>query len=502
MSGCEYYQELISRMLDEDISRDERAALAEHLGTCRECAAMYQAFSALSDTISSGMVDPPEELTDNIMAELRRSEIRRKNRRMPRQMKNLIAAAACAAVVIAAVGGVAIVGSHRNETAVYESRTSRISSGNISTAGKENASVEAPAPATEAPAAAQSVPDTSAAAAAPAQIPDSENFGYVPDRSGTAASTVAPAQTPASRPQFTPAPGTVATPVPTAAPTPVPTPVPTVAPTPVPTVAPTPVPTVAPTPVPTAAPTPVPTVEPTPVPTVEPTAEPAGNLLQSAAPGVTGEAPADEPASGADFGTEAPAVGEAPLGAAAAPGTAPDELVPPEGGSSADDIVRRIDLRAIDTDELVKALLTPDDDEQEPAEDAQTQDAQAETAPAEAAPSAEPTAMPDSAAAKEAAEKIVTAPAPLDEHLKALLPEGIVPDRIDVISYTATGTDDVDKETELLVCICGDSVLVIARDENGLPVSTMPELTAEQYAALIAPYITAAEDACMQQAES
>lgn len=470
MSGCEYYQELISRMLDEDISRDERAALAEHLGTCRECAAMYQAFSALSDTISSGMVDPPEELTDNIMAELRRSEIRRKNRRMPRQMKNLIAAAACAAVVIAAVGGAAIVGNHRNETAVYESRTSRISSGNISTAGKENASVEAPAPATEAPAAAQSVPDMAAAAAAPAQIPDSENFGYVPDRSGTAASTAAPAQTPASRPQFTPAPGTVATPVPTSAPTPVPTPVPTVAPTPVPT----------------AAPTPVPTVEPTPVPTVEPTAEPAGNLLQSAAPGVTGEAPADEPASGA----------------AAAPDTAPDELVPPEGGSSADDIVRRIDLRAIDTDELVKALLTPDDDEQEPAEDAQTQDAQAETAPAEAAPSAEPTAMPDSAAAKEAAEKIVTAPAPLDEHLKALLPEGIVPDRIDVISYTATGTDDVDKETELLVCICGDGVLVIARDENGLPVSAMPELTAEQYAALIAPYITAAEDVCMQQAES
>ena len=486
MSGCEYYQELISRMLDEDISRDERAALAEHLGTCRECAAMYQAFSALSDTISSGMVDPPEELTDNIMAELRRSEIRRKNRRMPRQMKNLIAAAACAAVVIAAVGGAAIVGNHRNETAVYESRTSRISSGNISTAGEENASVEAPAPATEAPAAAQSVPDMAAAAAAPAQIPDSENFGYVPDSSGTAASTAAPVQTPASRPQFTPAPGTVATPVPTSAPTPVPTPVPTVAPTPVPT----------------AAPTPVPTVEPTPVPTVEPTAEPAGDLLQSAAPGVTGEAPADEPASGADFGTEAPAVGEAPLGAAAAPGTAPDELVPPEGGSSADDIVRRIDLRAIDTDELVKALLTPDDDEQEPAEDAQTQDAQAETAPAEAAPSAEPTAMPDSAAAKEAAEKIVTAPAPLDEHLKTLLPEGIAPDRIDVISYTATGIDDVDKETELLVCICGDGVLVIARDENGLPVSAMPELTAEQYAALIAPYITAAEDACMQQAES
>ena len=35
MSGCEYYQELISRMLDEDISRDERAALAEHMPRMR-----------------------------------------------------------------------------------------------------------------------------------------------------------------------------------------------------------------------------------------------------------------------------------------------------------------------------------------------------------------------------------------------------------------------------------------------------------------------------------
>ena len=72
MNGCEYYQELISRMLDEDLSRSERAELAKHLETCSECAAMYQAFSVLSDTISSDMAEPPEDLVDNIMADIRR----------------------------------------------------------------------------------------------------------------------------------------------------------------------------------------------------------------------------------------------------------------------------------------------------------------------------------------------------------------------------------------------------------------------------------------------
>ena len=70
MNGCEYYQELISRMLDEDINRDERAELARHLETCPECRMMYQAFSTLSDTISCDLEEPPENLTDNIMAEI------------------------------------------------------------------------------------------------------------------------------------------------------------------------------------------------------------------------------------------------------------------------------------------------------------------------------------------------------------------------------------------------------------------------------------------------
>ena len=102
MNGCEYFQELISRMLDEDISREERAELAKHLENCPECSMMYRAFSSLSDAISCDLEEPPEDLADNIMADIRRSEIVRKNRkRMPRQIKSYIAAAACVAVMIA-----------------------------------------------------------------------------------------------------------------------------------------------------------------------------------------------------------------------------------------------------------------------------------------------------------------------------------------------------------------------------------------------------------------
>ena len=62
MSECKYYQELISRMLDKDLTKRERAAVMEHLDSCSECAAMYEAFSMLSNTVSDNLGEPPEEL--------------------------------------------------------------------------------------------------------------------------------------------------------------------------------------------------------------------------------------------------------------------------------------------------------------------------------------------------------------------------------------------------------------------------------------------------------
>lgn len=101
MNSCEYYQELISRMIDDELSAEESAVLAQHLESCPECSAMYQAFSGISQAIAEDMEEPPEYLRESIMAELRREQIKKENRKKFR-WKNVLATAACLAVVVAA----------------------------------------------------------------------------------------------------------------------------------------------------------------------------------------------------------------------------------------------------------------------------------------------------------------------------------------------------------------------------------------------------------------
>lgn len=98
MSACEHYQELISRMLDEDLDAGERALLADHLQACPDCAALHAAFSSLSTVMSEDLEDAPESLRENVMAQIRRESIRRKNR-LSRPMRNLLGAAACLVLI-------------------------------------------------------------------------------------------------------------------------------------------------------------------------------------------------------------------------------------------------------------------------------------------------------------------------------------------------------------------------------------------------------------------
>lgn len=105
MSGCEKYQELISRLIDDELDFEERSVLAEHLKSCRECTALYSLFSGLSDSLSE-QEEPPEQLHENIMAEIRRSEIKKKNRKvLSKQSRSIMAAAACFVLLIGASFG-------------------------------------------------------------------------------------------------------------------------------------------------------------------------------------------------------------------------------------------------------------------------------------------------------------------------------------------------------------------------------------------------------------
>ena len=101
MNSCKFYQELISSMADGELSAEEQAVLAPHLEHCPDCAALYEAFQSISGLIAGDLAEPPETLSENVMAQLRRADIRAKNRKK-KHWKAPLATAACLAVVIAA----------------------------------------------------------------------------------------------------------------------------------------------------------------------------------------------------------------------------------------------------------------------------------------------------------------------------------------------------------------------------------------------------------------
>ena len=60
MNECHLYQELISRLVDGELNKNEYAALKEHLENCSEWSAMYAVFASLSDIIGSEDEPLPE----------------------------------------------------------------------------------------------------------------------------------------------------------------------------------------------------------------------------------------------------------------------------------------------------------------------------------------------------------------------------------------------------------------------------------------------------------
>ena len=100
MTEHEQVQQLISRMLDEDLNEQEQAAVAEHLQVCAECRKLYDAFSALSGALREDLEDVPEELHEAIMADIRREDLRRKNLRLRRRWTGFVAVAAVLVLVI------------------------------------------------------------------------------------------------------------------------------------------------------------------------------------------------------------------------------------------------------------------------------------------------------------------------------------------------------------------------------------------------------------------
>lgn len=119
MRNCDYYQELISRSLDDELGVEERKELAVHLASCPSCSQMRQLMADVSQIMEEDMEELPDGLHENIMAGIRRSEMIKKNKpaekpgkhfapsrfRITKPVRNLLATAACMALVIVAALG-------------------------------------------------------------------------------------------------------------------------------------------------------------------------------------------------------------------------------------------------------------------------------------------------------------------------------------------------------------------------------------------------------------
>ena len=241
MTECERYQELISRMADEELTKSERAALSAHMEHCSQCNAMYAVFSNLSEIIGQDTEPLPEGLHENIMADIRRSAIKQRNinerRRfaIPKPFRNVVAAAACAAVVIFAAKG--MLSEKMNDTSAMSESEAAAVAEPVATAAATPQPTPAIPPSAAGSASKAQAPDVTAE---PAAAPEVQSTGSDEDKysGGSAvdnsenrpAPSNAPAVAPVSTPVPTQAPPVVETEKPRAVPTPAPTPVPTAAP--------------------------------------------------------------------------------------------------------------------------------------------------------------------------------------------------------------------------------------------------------------------------------
>ena len=115
MRDHEYYQELMSRLLDEGVTAEEEKDLKDHLRACPACAALFSALSAVTVSLrEEDMAQPPAELSQGVMARIaaekaagpkvihvQRPELERERRkRRQRRGWTGLAAAACLVLVI------------------------------------------------------------------------------------------------------------------------------------------------------------------------------------------------------------------------------------------------------------------------------------------------------------------------------------------------------------------------------------------------------------------
>lgn len=113
MSNCLKYEELISAMLDGELTSAEENELTEHIAHCASCRKMYETYKEVFSSFQDVMQEPPAELKENVMSAIETSDkvfapvpvnkTASAKRKAKRVWVKYAAAAACLVIIVAAV---------------------------------------------------------------------------------------------------------------------------------------------------------------------------------------------------------------------------------------------------------------------------------------------------------------------------------------------------------------------------------------------------------------
>lgn len=95
---CGYYEQLMSRMLDEELSGEELKNLYAHLRSCPDCRRIHAAFRDLSQCLRDDLAEVPEGLAGKVMEAVNAEPPLPRPRKSP--WRSWLVTAACAALVI------------------------------------------------------------------------------------------------------------------------------------------------------------------------------------------------------------------------------------------------------------------------------------------------------------------------------------------------------------------------------------------------------------------
>lgn len=122
MDTCGKYFEMISQLIDGELSAQQESELRTHMGNCPDCAKVYEAFSGISQGMDLEIRTAPEGFASGVMSRINKEE---KNNRRKKQSpwKTVLPLAACLALVFVVAQSTGIFGGKSaNDTAAPENR--------------------------------------------------------------------------------------------------------------------------------------------------------------------------------------------------------------------------------------------------------------------------------------------------------------------------------------------------------------------------------------------